>query len=115
MIKIQIFNEKKKKSQGSILYYELTLLIRDITCPRDAEKIQAIRNLGHFLHLTRVYFVSSKELVPQDSDNYEVQILSRCVCDMIKTQETITKGNLIKADQNLANQPAEKGGRVYLL
>ena len=43
MIKIQIFNEKKKKSQGSILYYELTLLIRDITCPR-AEKIQAIRN-----------------------------------------------------------------------
>ena len=44
MIKIQIFNEKKKKSQGSILYYELTLLIRDITCPRDAEKIQAIRN-----------------------------------------------------------------------
>ena len=34
---------------------------------------------------------------------------------MIKTQETITKGNLIKADQNLANQLAKKGGRVYLL
>ena len=29
-------------------------------------------SVGHFLHLTRVYFVSSKELVPQGSDNYEV-------------------------------------------